>query len=487
MDNTQNTNTGIRSGLFWKLMERFGVQGIQFILQILLARILSPEHYGTLSMMIIFTTLANVFIQNGFNTALIQNKDVTDEDYSSVFWISLGIAVILYAMIFLASPVIAAFYGIPDIVMPLRILALMLFPGALNSIQVAKVSREMDFKKVFFSSVSGILLAGIAGVAVALLGGGLWALVVQNLLNITTACIVMLFTVRWHPKLVCDLCRVAVLFRFGWKLLAAALLDTLQQSLCSLVIGRKYDSDTLGYFNRGLQFPQFVMNAVIGAMQGVLLPAMAENQDDTQKVKELMRNSLLVSSYVIFPMMAGLAAVSAPLIRLLLTEKWLSAVPYMQINCFVFAFYSVHVCNLQAINAVGRSDLFLKLEIVKKAYSLLLIVIAVACFDTPIAIAMTGLIGTVLGWYVNAIPNKKLIGYSVWAQVLDLIPLMTMALVMCGVVLLVGFVAERMMMPSIGILLIQITAGVTIYLLLSILVKPYPYCMILNTLKSLRK
>lgn len=487
MANTQNTNTGIRSGLFWKLMERFGVQGIQFILQILLARILSPEHYGTLSMMIIFTTLANVFIQNGFNTALIQNKDVTDEDYSSVFWISLGIAVILYALIFLASPVIAAFYGIPDIVMPLRILALTLFPGALNSIQVAKVSREMDFKKVFFSSVSGILLAGIAGVAVAVLGGGLWALVAQNLLNITTACIVMLFTVKWHPRLVCDLHRVAVLFRFGWKLLVAALLDTLQQNLSSLVIGKKYDSGTLGYFNRGAQFPQFLINAITGAMSSVLLPALSSNQDEQETVKSLTKNSICMSSYLLFPMMAGLAAVATPLIRLLLTDKWLPAVPYMQINCFMFAFYSVHVCNLQAINAVGRSDLFLKLEIVKKAYSFIMLVIAVVCFDSPMAIALVGVICTGLSWFTNAYPNKKLIGYSFYDQFRDLLPLIVMTVLMFGSVGLIGYGCSVMQISDIATLIVQIFTGVAVYLLLSVIFRPYPYWVVLETVLTLLK
>lgn len=474
--------------MLWKLLERFGVQGIQFVLQIILARLLSPEHYGVLSMMIIFTNLANVFIQSGFNTALIQNKDVTEEDYSSVFWISLGIAVALYGAIFLGAPGIAAFYKMPDIVLPLRVLALTLFPGALNSIQLAKVSRELDFKKVFFSSVSGILIAGTTGVALAYLGCGLWALVVQNILNITTACLVMLFAVKWHPRPVCNLKRVAVLFRYGWKLLVAALLDTLQQNLSSLVIGKKYNSDTLAYFNRGLQFPQFVINAINGAMSSVLLPTMAEQQDDVSQVKVLMRNSLTVSSYIIFPMMAGLAAVSEPLIRLLLTEKWLPAVPYMQINCFAFAFYTVHVCNLQAINAVGRSDWFLKLEIIKKVYSLVLLVVAVLCFDSPIAIAMTGVVSTGISWFVNAFPNKKLIGYSFREQVKDLMPMMIMALLMCVCVLLIGKRCALIDLSDVMILIMQVFIGVVVYLLLSVICKPYPYCLVRDiVMKFLRR
>jgi len=474
-------------GVFWKILERFGVQGIQFILQILLARILSPEHYGMLSMMIIFTTLANVFIQNGFNTALIQNKNVTEEDYSSVFWISMAIAGVLYGLIFLFAPAIAVFYEMPEIVSPLRVLALTLFPGALNSIQLAKVSRELDFKKVFYGNVLGMLTSGIASIVVAILGGGLWALVVQNLLNVTIACAVMLFSVNWYPRMVCNLHRVAELFRFGWKLLTASLLDTLETNAYSLIIGKKFDSGTLGFYNRGDQFPGFLINAINSTMQSVLLPAMSADQDEKEKVKSLAKNSILVTSYIIFPMMAGLACVGKPLIRLLLTEKWLPAVPYMQISCFCYAFYTIYVSNLQAINAVGRSDWFLKLEIIKKAYSIALLVAAVVFFDTPMAVAMVGAVTAGIDLYVNAFPNKKLIGYSFAEQLRDLVPMFIQTVLMLIVVLLAGKMCEHMGMADIGILLIQIITGVLIYLMLSAVVKPYPYRIILEMVFGKRK
>jgi len=435
-------------------------------------------------MMIVFTTLANVFIQNGFNTSLIQNKDVTEDDYSSVFWVSLGIAVALYGVIFVTAPAIAVFYHMPDIVMPLRVLALTLLPGALNSIQLAKVSREMDFKKVFFSSVAGILVAGAAGITVALLGGGLWALVIQNLLNITTACMVMLFTVQWHPRLVCNLYRVAELFRFGWKLLVASLLDTLTINLQSLIIGKKYNSDTLGYYNRGTQFPQFLLNAVNGAIASVLLPAMSINQDEKAKVKATVKNAIIISCYIIFPMMGGLAAVATPLIRLLLTEKWLPAVPYMQISCYCLAFYTIYVCNLQAINAVGRSDWFLKLEIVKKLYGILLLIAAIVFFDTPMAIAMTGVFTVGIDWYINSYPNKKLIGYSYGEQIKDVLPLVLMTLIMIGSVLLVGFGCTMANFSDIVTLILEIITGAVIYALLSAFFRPRPYCIILRMVKE---
>lgn len=461
----------MKKALIWKLLERFGVQGVQFVLQIVLARLLDPGHYGILSLMVIFTTLANVFIQQGFNTALIQNKDVTEEDYSSVLWVSLGVAGVLYVTLFLTAPAIAAFYEMPDLVAPFRVLCLMLFPGALNSVQLAKVSRDMDFKKVFYSNVGGVLVSGIVGIAIALLGGGLWALVAQTLLNTAAACIVMIFTVKLKLSFVCNFKRVKVLFAYGWKLLVSGLLETLYQDLRSLVIGKKYDSSMLGYYNRGKQFPQFIINAVNGAVQSVLLPAMSAEQDEKAKVKELMRNSVMISSFVIFPMMAGLAGVATPLVSLLLTDKWLPCVPYMQIYCFSLAFYPVHTSNLQAINAMGRSDIFLKLEIIKKGIGLTALVIAVFCFDSPIAIAMTGAITTLLSCFINAWPNKKLIGYSYLEQMKDILPSFIAAILMLFGV----WAVELLQIGTIITLIVQVLVGVVVYAALSIIFKMKPF------------
>ena len=426
-----------------------------------------------------------MLVQSGFNTALIQNKDVVEDDYSSVFWVSLAIAGILYGAIFLCAPFIAEFYNMPDIVVPLRALALTLFPGALSSVQLAKVSRDLDFKKVFLSNVIGIFIAGVVSISVAILGGGLWALVIQNLLNVSAACIVMLFTVKWYPRLICNLNRVAELFQFGWKLLVASLLDTLTTNLNSLVIGKKYDSGTLGYYNRGNQFPQFLLNAVNGAMSSVLLPAMSANQDEKTEVKAMTKNAMVISSYVIFPMMAGLATVATPLIRLLLTDKWLPAVPYMQINCFCYAFYTVYVCNLQAMNAVGRSDWYLRLEIIKKIYGIGLLIVAVAFFDTPLAIAWMGAITVGLDWYVNCFPNKKLINYSYWEQIRDLLPLMLLTALMTLSVLLVGLGCTMASWSDIVTMTLQIITGIVVYVLLSVVFKPYPYRVALQMLKKM--
>lgn len=474
-------NKSVSKAFVWKLLERFGVQGVQFVLQIVLARILDPEHYGILSLMVIFTSLATVFVQSGFNTALIQKKDVEESDYSSVFWVSFIVAAVLYIAIFFASPLIGKYYEAPEMVVPLRVLALMLFPGAINSIQLAKVRRELNFKKVFVSNVAGIIIAGGTGIAIALLGGGIWALVAQTLMNITVTCVVMLITVKWFPKLVCDFKRVGVLFKFGWKLLVSSLFDTLYQDLRSLVIGKKYDSGTLGYYNRGKQFPQFIISAINGTVQAVMLPVLSKEQDDKAKLKLTMRTSMVISAYILFPMMMGLAVVASPLISILLTDKWLPAVPYMQIYCFSLAFTPIHSCNLQAINAVGRSDVFLKLEIIKKTIGIVSLVIAVFCFDSPIAIALTGVFTTFTSCFINAYPNKKLINYSYFEQMKDIIPSLL-------VTILMGVCAYAITFISLGswlTLIIQIIVGMVAYVAFSALFKLEGFKFIFAQIKNI--
>lgn len=473
----------ISSGLFWKLLERFGVQGVQFVLQLVLARVLDPVHYGDLSIIIIFVNLAQVFIQAGLGTALIQNKDVTEEDYSSVFWVTFLLAGVAYVLLFLGAPLIAAFYKMPNIVSPFRVIALMLFPGALNSVQMAKISRELDFKKIFYSNIGANLLSGIAGICLAMLGAGLWALVFQTLLSITVVCVTMWFTVAWRPRLVFNIQRVKVLFAFGWKLLVSSLLDSLYSNLSSLVVGKKYDSETLAYYNRGNHFPMFIINSINASIQSVLLPAMSAKQDNAGQVKRIMRTSIVMSSYIILPLMAGLAAVATPMVQVLLTDKWLPCVPYLQIFCFTMAFYPVHSSNLQAINAMGRSDIFLKLEIIKKIMGISVLAVAVFAFDTPIAIAASGILTTLLSFLINAFPNKKLIGYSYLEQIKDILPSLLLAAAMCLTVLLL----QNLPFAPILVLIIQIAAGMVFYVGLSALLKLQPFLQLLQMLKKFLK
>ncbi|MDC7236616.1 MAG: lipopolysaccharide biosynthesis protein [Sphaerochaetaceae bacterium] len=471
----------IFSSLFWKLLERGGVQGIQFILQIILARLLLPSDYGLVALVTIFINLARVFVQRGFNTALIQKKEVEEVDYSSVFYISLFVSLILYLILFFTSPLIASFYKEPQLTKVLRVLSITLFFGAFNSIQNAIIARNLKFKKLFFSSLGAIVISGLLGILVAYKGFGVWALVVQQLTNQFLVIIILWFTVKWRPKLIFSITRVKVLFSFGWKLLVSSLIDTLYNNLKSLIIGKIYTSDMLGYFNRGKQFPQLIVTNINGSIQSVILPVLSAEQENVVRVKDMVRRAIVTSSFIIFPSMIGLAVIAKPLVLVLLTEKWLPSVPFLQIFCITYSLWPIHTANLQAINALGRSDIFLKLEIIKKIVGLIILGISIRW--GVYAIALGGILSGILSMVINAYPNKRLLNYSFREQLIDIIPSLIISILMGGVIYCVNLFN---LIPII-MLIIQIPLGAIIYIALAKLFKLECYQYLINTIKVLVK
>lgn len=467
----------------FKLAESFGMQGVSFVVSLLLARLLEPSDYGVLTMLTVFVSVSQVFVQSGLNTALIQKKDVDEADLSSVFLVSLGIAAALYALLFALAPAIAAYFAMPQLEGALRVLALVLLPGALVSVQSAVVARQMAFRRQMICSLSATVLSGAVGVGMALSGMGYWALVGQQLANQTGLCLFLLLTVRWRPRAVFSLARVKALVRFGWKLLVSSLLDTGYQNLRTAVIGKRFPDDTLGFYNRGKQFPELVMNAVNGSIQSVMLPVLSEKQDDAARMKQMMRRSVMTSSFLVLPMMAGLAAVAEPLITLLLTEKWLPCVPFLQICCIDFAFYPIHTANLQAINAMGRSDVFLKLELIKKSYGLLILLLSVWLFDSVYAIAWGAVISTLLSAVVNASPNRRLLDYGYLEQMKDVLPSILLSLVMFAAV----YASGRLPLPALPLLLVQVAIGAAVYAGLALLLRLESARYLLEMLQKLMK
>ncbi len=415
--------SSVITSLIWKFLERIGTQGVQFVVAIVLARVLSPADFGLIALVTVFVTIANVFVQSGLNTALIQKKNADNLDFSTVFYSCLALAVVLYMGLFFGAPVIARFYNNQVELIPvIRVLGLMLPLGALNSIQEAYVARNMMFKKLFYRSIGAIIPAGVIGIFCAYLGLGIWSLVAQQLSNTLLICVIMWFTVKWRPSLSFSFERWKGLFSFGWKLLCSALLDTCFNNLQNLIIGKMFTPASLGFYNRGDQFPKLIVNNLNASIQSVLLPSLSSVQDDKIRLKTITRRAIVTSSFLILPLMAGLAAVAEPLTLVVLGEKWLPAVPFIQICCFVYAFWPIHTTNLSAINAVGRSDIFLKLEFIKKSYALIALVIALLFFRSPIGIAMAAAITAPLGAFVNAYPNKKLLDYGYLEQMNDVLP-----------------------------------------------------------------
>jgi len=447
------------SSFLFKLAESFGTQGIAFVVSVVLARLLEPSDYGVLAVLMVFIALSQVFVQSGLNTALIQKKDADDTDLSSAFFVSLGIAIVLYLLLFLLAPAIGSYFDMAGLAPVLRVLALVLLPGAVISVQNAVIAREMKFRRLMFASLCATMLSGAVGIGMALAGMGYWALVGQQLSSQFGLMCALWLMARWRPHALFSWARVRGLIRFGWKLLAASLLDSGYLSLRTAVIGKKFDKDTLGFYNRGKQFPELVMNAVNGSIQSVMLPVLSELQENIPRMKQMMRRSVVASSFLVLPLMTGLAAVAEPLVVLLLTDKWLPAVPFLQICCIDFAFYPIHTANLQAINAMGRSDVFLKLELIKKSYGLVILAATVLFFDSVLVIAWGGVVSTLLSAVVNAMPNRKLLGYGYLEQMRDILPQAALAMVMFLAVSAVGLLPLALA----GRLLIQVLVGVVVY------------------------
>lgn len=481
MDNKNKLKQSVFFGLFWKFGERILAQLVTFIVSIILARLLTPSDYGAIAIVNVFIMIANVFVVSGFGNSLIQKKDADETDFSTVFYFNMLLGVALYGVIFFVAPVVAKFYNLPILCSVLRVLGLRIIVASVNNIQHAYVSKHMLFKRFFWSTLGGTILSAVVGIIMAYMGYGIWALVGQYITNTIVDTLVLWFTVRWRPKMLFELNRLGSLFSYGWKLLCSALLDTGYRELRGLVIGKMYTPADLAFYNKGKSFPNLVVTNINASIQSVLFPAMANCQDEREQVKSMMRRSIRISSYMMMPLMCGLALVAEPFVTLLLTEKWLPCVPFLQITCFTFGFMPIHTANLQAIKAMGRSDIFLKLEVIKKVIGVT-VLISVMRYGV-MAIAVSGIFTTVLASIINAFPNKKLINYGYVEQIKDLfngiIPLLSMA----AAVICVGFLNVN----DFVVMVLQIFAGAIVYIAVSALTKNESFRYILSMLKKFKK
>ena len=467
-------------------MESGGDQLITFLISIVLARLLGPEKYGTMSVMLIFVTIANVVIQNGFQTALIQKKEITDEDLSSVFWLGLVISAVLYGLIFLAAPQIAAFFGDPEIVPMLRVLSLVLFSGAVVSVQTAIVARRMEFRIQCKATIAADIISGVIGIFAAFHGLGTWALVLQQLIRNLSLLAVLYLSLRWRPRTVLSWERLKGLFSYGWKVLASGLIDTVYTNLYTPVISRLYNSAMVGYYNRGNQFPQVIVNSMAQTLQAVMLPAFSRTQSERETAARMLRRAIKLSGFVMFPVMFGIMAVAEPLVRLLLGTQWLPAVPLLQLCCLSYSVWHIHVANLQAINANGRSDIYLKLEIIKKLVGVAVLVMSVRLGITGM-IFMKALFDYVCT-VINAYPNKSIIGYGPLAQWKDVLPEFVMAALMAVLVRLLqtavlsfGVLNLENASSLVLMLAVQVGAGVLLYGGTAIILKTESWRYLLET------
>lgn len=451
-------NNGIIKNFFWRFAERCGAQLVTFIVSIVLARILAPEDYGQIALITVFTTIMQVFVDSGLGTALIQKKDADDLDFSSVFYFNFAVCLVLYGVMFVAAPFIAAFYDDATLTPLVRVISLTIVISGVKGIQQSYVSRNMLFKRFFFATLGGTIFSAFLGIGFAYVGFGVWAIVVQQLSNTTIDTLILWLTVKWRPKKMFSWQRLKGLLTFGWKLLASSLLNTVYNNLRSLIIGKLYSSADLAYYNQADKFPNVIVSNINSSIDSVLLPTMASAQDDHVRVKAMTRRAIKTSTYIMAPLMMGLAFCAEPVVRLVLTDKWLPCVPFLRIFCITYMFYPIHTANLNAINAMGRSDLFLRLEIIKKIMGMT-ILISTMWFGVT-AMAYSLLLSGVLSQIINSWPNWKLLDYGYLEQLKDIVPGIILAVIMGCCVYLISLLG----LSSAVTLLIQVPLGAAIYI-----------------------
>lgn len=477
MAKSDNIKNKTISGLFWTFAERIGAQLVSFLVSIVLARLLMPEEYGIIAIVWVFINFSNVFVNSGFGRALIQKKDADDLDFSSVFWFSLVMSVALYAVLFAAAPWIALWYEMEQLCPVLRVMGLRLIVAAVNTVQKAKVSKEMQFKKFFFSTIGGTMFSAVVGIALAYFGFGVWALAAQELTNVAIDTTILFITIQWRPRWIFSWGRMKLLFRYGWKVLLSGLLDTLYEDFRSLYVGILYSAEDLAFYTRGKQFPHLIVDNVNSSISAVLFPAISSAQGDPDAIKGMARRAMKTSSFVLTPMLVGLAAVAEPLILLLLTEKWIGCVPFLQILCLNCALMPLQTANLQAINALGRSDISLKLNIIKKCFGFLMVLVFAGI--SVEAMAWAGVGTGVFSLLVNAFPNRKLIDYGLKEQIRDVVPNW---LISGAMVVLVRMV-DLLGLPIVSELITMVAVGVVSYVLLAVVFRVESFTYIWKQIK----
>lgn len=469
------------SGLMWSFFERFGAQGVTFIVSIVLARLLDPAVYGTIAIVTVVLEILDVFVDSGLGNALIQKTDADDTDFSSVFFFNLVASTVMYGVLFFTAPLVAKFFDTAELTALIRVMGLSLVFSGVKNVQKAYVARQMCFKRFFYATTGGTIGAAVLGILMAYKGFGVWALVAQSLFNNCLDTLILWVTVKWRPALKFSLRRFMELFAFGWKILTASIVNSVYNNLRQLIIGKLYTTSSLAFYNRGYMVPNVFVSNVNSAIDNVLFPVMSSAQNNVETVKAMTRRSVRVSSYVMWPVMLGIAACASPLVSLLLTDKWLPCVPFVIVFSISYAFNTPQSANLNAIKAMGHSDIYLRVEITKKIIGLA-VLIATMWFG-PLVMALGNLGFTVICIFVNAFPNRKLLNYSYRQQMADFLPSMLLAGAMFAIVYSLKFLGLTNWLT----LLIQVPTGVLIYLIGSKLFKFDSFDYILNTLKSLSK
>ena len=467
MSENQNLKKRTFSSMLWKFAERICAQFVSLAVSIILARLLIPEDYSVVSIVSIFFTFCNVFITGGLNTALIQKKNADQLDFSTVLSVSMIVAGLMYTLIYAFAPAIASLYNKEILIPVLRVMGLTFFINAYKSVICAYISSDLQFRTFFYATISGIVFSAFLGIAMALKGFGPWALVAQQMSNILIGTLVLSAITRVKLSFRISLSRLKGLFRYGWKVFATSIITVIYDQIRPLIIGVKFSSEDLAYYSKGNSFPSLLNNSISDTLSAVLFPVMSKYQDDIPAILAMTRRYMRISSYIVMPMMLGFFAISDNFICTLLTEKWLPAAPYIRIFCLAYLLNMIQTGNLQVIRAIGRSDILLKLEIIKKTSYFIILALFIWQTNDPKMLAVSTIVCSILASIINIFPNRKLIGYSYRLQLQDIIWNLFSAVVMAVIVSLMN----RLPLPSLPLMLLQIICGGLIYILTSLITK----------------
>lgn len=453
----------IINGLIWTFAERMLSQMITLVISILLARILLPSDYGSIAIILVFINIANVFVNTGFGEALVQRKEYSSIEYSSMFYFALLVSSFMYVGIYMIAPLVAVFYDFPILTDTLRILALKLPLASINTIQRAFVSKNMIFKKVFISTSGSVLISGTFGLILAACGAGIWSLVVQNLLCTITEILILFYVIPWRPSMSFSFCAIKEIIYSALQLAFSSMINAMYCEMYNLTIGKVFDMSSLAFYNRGNQFPALIFSNIDLVIGRVLFPAMTQISDDLILLKNASRKSLKLNAMILYPFLAILFCIAPSLIEVLLTQKWLMALPFLQLGCFYFICQPIQTINWQILKSLGRSDLCLKLEILKKIIGIIILVISfkyslyvVACGNVLVAF---------LSMVVNVVTVSKFINYTLKDQLFDIFIFLIFS--MCSAVAMYSI---QIVSTNIYFLIfIQPLLGISVYVVLLII------------------
>ena len=467
-------------GVLWSTVERFSVQGVQFLIMIVMARLLTPHDYGLIGMLAIFIAVAQSLIDSGFSQALIRKQDRTEADNNTVFYFNIVVSTLLYLILYASAPFVADFYNTPQLCPVMRVVCLSIIFNSLAVVQRALLTIRIDFKTQAKAALTAAVTSGAVGITMAYHGFGVWSLVTQQLLNLGINTGLLWLLSKWRPRLMYSWQSFHELFAFGSKLLASGLLDTVYRNIYPIVIGKLFSASSLGHYTRAHQFSEFPSSNLTGIIQRVTYPVLCEIQNDDARLASIYRRFLKLSAFIIFPLMVGLSSVAKPFVNIMLGPQWSFCGQLLQILCFGMMWYPIHSVNLNLLQVKGRSDLFLKLEIIKKILG-----ISVLCITAPFGLIVMcyGLIfNSLVALAINTYYTGKLINVGFIRQMCDLLPTIALCLVMFALILIVNsFITGDIIKLCAGIVI-----GVIFYTFTSRLFKFSELTELTNLLKVRR-